>query len=145
MKRMTDEERKNAIKILRDIGITAGIESRYREKALSTTKDPENWILVMLLDMIVVGVPSLLARIEEGKERDVASERASKAMVKTLAALTILARDVVVADDFAEAATGLALLSAVVKNVAPDESDNGSQKGNQADFYVKNNGANPLW
>lgn len=133
MKRMTDEERKNAIKILRDIGIKAGIESRYREKALSTTKDPENWILVMLLDMIVVGVPSLLARIEEGKERDVASERASKAMVKTLAALTILARDVVVADDFAEAATGLALLSAVVKNVAP------------ADFYVKNNGANPLW
>jgi hypothetical protein len=139
---MTDEQMRMAKNVIAFVGKSEGLEDLYRKKAMDTTNDPENWIQVLLIDMILVGIPCLLHRDEKGKEEDGSKEFASSHLTAAIGALALLAQDITISEtDFCRATSALSMFAAIMLRA------NGHGKCEEVakEVYIKNENKNPLW
>lgn len=146
MNRMTDEQIRIAKNVIASVGRSKGLEDIYRKKAMDTTGDPENWIQVLLIDMIIVGIPCILHRATKGNEEDERMELASSKLTEAVATLSVLARDTTISDtDFGIAKSALSLFTAIMLQAQEREKEAAENRTAQSESYIKNDNKNPLW
>ena len=146
MNRMTDEQIKMAKNVLESIGKSEGLEEMYRKKAMDTTNDPENWIQVLLIDMILVGIPCVLHRATVGKEECEQMEEISSNLTEAMTVLALLARDTTVSEtDFGPATSAMSMFSTIMFRVQQLKKESAEDKTAQSEVYIKNDNKNPLW
>lgn len=146
MNRMTDEQIMFAKSVIASLGRNEGLEELYRKKAMDTTNDPENWIQVLLIDMVLVGIPCILHRATNGKEKDERTEFASSHLTEAMTALAILARDTTVSEtDFGMATSALSTFAAIMLRAQQRDKESAEDKTAQSEIYIKNDNKNPLW
>lgn len=146
MTRMTDEQIMFAKSVIASLGRTEGLEDVYRKKAMDTTNDPENWIQVLLIDMVLVGFPCVLHRAMVGKEENERMEFTSSNLTEAVAALAVLARDTTVSEtEFGTATSALSMFTAMMLRAQERNKEAAENKTAQSEFYTKNDNKNPLW